>query len=228
MNQEMKQEMNQDNGMQTPKKDNTLKIVLIIMGTIFGIAVIGIVGFILLSYIILNTSIEPYKEKKEDIREQYHSSTNDNYTEEENKETNKEEQPNTEEEIIKDEQSDTENDEQSTYSNINKINFTELKKLIKDKRTFIIVITQEMCGHCKNYKKTYNDVLKNNQLTSYELDIAYLNSKEIEEFQNTISIEGTPTTIIYIDGVIQKNKLVGNTDKNEVEMFLKSYGFIME
>ena len=69
--------MNQNiNGEQTPQKDNTLKIVLIIVGIVGGILVVGVAGFLFLFYTIFNKSVELIDETKDEIIEQYEDNNN--------------------------------------------------------------------------------------------------------------------------------------------------------
>lgn len=206
MNQNLDQPIN---GVQPPKKDNTLKIVLIIIGAIFGIAVIGIIGFFFLIYVIFNKTIETYNEAKDDIFENYNSSSNGNDNDKVEEEYNEEEQETIEE-----------------YSNIKKITLDELKNLIDKKASFVIVISQTYCGHCIDYKPTFNTVLKENDITGYELDLLTLKKSEYAEFNELLEVEGTPTTFIYIDGVVQKEFVEGNATTDEVNSYLKKYGFI--
>lgn len=208
----MNQNLNQNvNGVQPPQKDNTLKIVLIIVGAIVGIAVVGIVSFFFLVYVIFNKSLETFNEAKEDIFENYNSSSNsdnNDYREEEKE----------------DEESKTE--QVKEYSHIEKLNLTSFKELINDKRSFVVVISQTYCSHCIEFKPTLNKVLSDNNVIGYELDILTLNQKEVEELTNMIEVSGTPTTLIYIDGVVQTEKLEGNVTQSEVTTYLKKYGFI--
>ena len=186
------------NGAQPPKKDNTLKIVLIIMGSIFGIIIVGIIAFFFLVYVIFNKSVEIFEENREEIYENYNDN---NYKDEENNDYK-----------------DEENDEElpSEYSNIEKLTLDELKDLIAKKRSFVIVISQTYCGHCIDYKPVFNEALKDNNIIGYELDLLTLKKSEYEDFNNLLTVTGTPTTFIYIDGVVQQENKEGSVTKEEL------------
>ncbi len=206
--------MNQNvNGAQPPKKDNTLKIVLIIVGAIVGVIALGIIGFFFLVYVIFNKSIETFNDAKDEIFENYNSSTSGNT------ENNRDEQ----EEASPDED---ENEIIQEYSNIEQISFKEFKKLIERKRTFVIVISQTYCGHCIEYKPKFNKVLKKNKITGYDLDLLTLAQSDFEEFNSILTVKGTPTTFVFIDGKLQAKNIEGSASEDELTSFLEQYGFI--
>ena len=98
--------------------------------------------------------------------------------------------------------------------------------MIKDKRSFVVVISQTYCSHCIAYKPIYNEVLKEHNAKGYDLDIVDLELEEREDILEEYDIEGTPTTIIFIDGILQKERKVGLVEKAELQSYLAMYGFI--
>ena len=108
----------------------------------------------------------------------------------------------------------------------------EILKKIDQKESFILVVTQDGCSHCEEYKPILNQVLTKNNIKAFELDLTKL-KKENTETRNSINklfnISGTPTTIFINDGIEKTtiNRLVGGGGTyNSIESSLKDRGFI--
>ena len=187
----------------TQKQPKTLLIVVIILIAI--IATAGVTTIVLKSESNNSNETNNYKEE---------TSSNDKKDNEDNKDN--EETPTTPEEPI----------EQQTYSNIEQLTYKSFKDMIKDKRSFVVVISQTYCSHCIAYKPIYNEVLKEHNAKGYDLDIVDLKLEEREEVLEEYDIEGTPTTLIFIDGILQKERKVGLVEKAELQSYLAMYGFI--
>lgn len=200
------------NGVQPPKQDSALKIILTIVGIIAAVVIVGIIGFIFLFYTIFNKTVDYIEEHENEIIEHY--GDNNSSSGESNENSSSEEENENNEDLTRE------------YSNIEKVTLDELKDLINQKRTFIIVISQTYCSHCIEYKPTFNEVLKENNITGYELDLLTLQKSEYDDFNNLLTVTGTPTTFIYIDGIVQTENKEGNVTKEELNTYLKKYGFI--
>ncbi len=205
--------MNQNiNGEQIPQKDNTLKIVLMIVGIVGGVLVVGVAGFLFLFYTIFNKSVELIEETKEDIREQYEDNNNSSSS---GNHDNNDDNTDGEDFVI-----------QENYSNIEQLSFKNFKRKIENKESFVILISQTTCSHCIAFKPIYNEVFKKNNTVGYELDLLTLTQDERLEFVNMLEIDGTPTTLIYIDGVVQEEKKIGVITETDLTNYLSKYGFI--
>lgn len=203
---------NIEQGTQPPQKDNTLKIVLIIVGSIAGVAIVGIVGFLLLTYTIFNRSVEIYEETKEEIEEKFEennsTSGNENNTEENNS---------------------TEPISPSVpgeYDNIHKIDYRTFNEMIANQETFVIVISQTSCGHCIAYKPIFDETLREHNIKGYELDLQEANKTDLEDFLETYPVEGTPTTMIFTKGIYEEEMLVSVQQKEAITNFLKKYNLV--
>jgi len=194
--------MNQ-NGEQ---KDNSLKIALIIIGSVVGVVVLGIIAFLFLTFTIFNKNLETYEEKKD---QNYNSSSSgeNNYQEEE-------EEP---EEILPPVQE---------FTNIHKIEYRTFKEMIEHKETFVIVISQTSCGHCIVYKPIFDEALRANNLTGYELDLQVATKEDRVEFLDTYPIDGTPTTMIFTNGELEEEMLISVQQKDVITNFLKKYNLV--
>ena len=76
------------------------------------------------------------------------------------------------------------------------------------------------------YKPIYNEVLKQHNSKGYDLDIYGLSQTVRTDLLNKYGINGTPTTLIFIDGVLQKDRIEGMVEKQYLVDFLSKYGFI--
>ena len=119
---------------------------------------------------------------------------------------------------------------QEKYDYIKNINISELKEKIDNKDSFILVITQNSCSHCKAFLPVINDVAKTYNITIYDISQTNLSDEDSTYLKNIASISGTPTTVFIVDGVEKTttNRLVGNVPKYRVIEHLKALGYINE
>ena len=207
----------------TQKKSKTLLIIIV---TLF--IVITIVGA---TSVIFKNQQNDNKEPNE-YKEENNSHLNSN---EEEKETDEEKQPEEEkqdepsESVPKQEESTPsveDTNPQENYNNIEQLTYDSFQNMIKEKRSFVVVISQTSCSHCIAYKPIYNEVLKQHNSKGYDLDILNLDKEKRQEILDTLDVPGTPTTLIFIDGVLQRDRIEGITTEEELEKFLAKYGFI--
>ena len=52
----------------------------------------------------------------------------------------------------------------SSYSNILTVKLDKVRKMIEEKETFVLLISQTYCSHCIAFKPLYNQVLKDTKL----------------------------------------------------------------
>lgn len=111
-------------------------------------------------------------------------------------------------------------------SNILKINNDGLLEKINQKDTFILLISQDGCVHCEEYKPILNRILTENNLNAYEIDWKELRTNN--DLNNLFNINGTPTTIFINDGEekTSMNRLVGGATYSDLKNKLKERGFI--
>ncbi len=105
----------------------------------------------------------------------------------------------------------------------------ELKTKLDNKESFILVITGSECPHCALYKPTFKKVLKDYNLTAYEIMNDKLQNDSEKAFLNSVAtITGTPTTIFIRDGeeISTASRIVGNADRSKIINRLKAIGYI--
>ncbi len=113
------------------------------------------------------------------------------------------------------------------YSNIVSITVSELEAKIQNKETFILVVSQTGCSHCKQYLPELNRTLKKINLTAYDLNVTGLKSEEATTLNKYINFSGTPTTFFYRDGEEKTtlNRITGYADEIKILERLKSLGY---
>lgn len=115
-------------------------------------------------------------------------------------------------------------------NNLIEITGTELLTKLEQKETFILLVSQEGCSHCEEYKPVLNRVLTENNIRAYELNLTNLRKDEElnKKFSSLFNIDGTPTTIFINEGTEKTtiNRLVGTKNYNSLVKSLKERGFI--
>ena len=189
-------------------KKNVLLIIIVLL----------IVGCVVAGAILMNNKKEDSSGSKEEI-----SSFTSN---ENNSEKKEKEDPEEEEEIP--EESEDEEETGSEYSNLIELKVDELKKKIKNKDSFILLISQTTCSHCVSYKPVFNKVLKEHKLKAYYIEKDLLGVDDNSELNKIIEISGTPTTAFFVDGVEKEisNRISGNRPASTIEEKLRDAGYI--
>lgn len=187
--------------------NNTKQLLTIIIAIIALVAVIGTANYILVEHNDTTKNSEKYKDKEEN---QSTSSSKEENDKEEKETPPVEEKPS----------------ETNEYDNIKQLTYKSFNEMIKNKRSFVVVISQTYCSHCIEYKPAYNEAFKNRTTKGYELDLLTLTTSQRTEVLEKYSIVGTPTTLIFIDGKYQPDRLEGKQTKEALTNFLDMYGFI--
>ncbi len=123
------------------------------------------------------------------------------------------------------------NQKQNASSLLVSITGEELLQKLENKETFFFVRTQDGCPHCEEFKPILNRVLKDYNITAYELKYETL-EKEDQSIQNKVKelfgSPGTPTTIFITNGeeTTTLNRLSGSRSYTETVKALKDREFI--
>jgi len=110
------------------------------------------------------------------------------------------------------------------------ISLNELEEKVANKESFILVITQTDCSHCKQYKPTLKEVLNDYKITAYELDEQEFNAEEKGRLGAIANVAGTPTTVFITEGEEKSttDRLVGAVPRKNIISRFKSMGYIKE
>lgn len=108
------------------------------------------------------------------------------------------------------------------------LTYNEFENKIKNKDSFVLLMWQTGCGHCTSFEPTLNKVISNYNLEIYSINLKNLSDEENSKIENKTYVTGTPTTVVFKDGVTQTKKLIGNKDIEEVLKFLTKFNYLKE
>lgn len=111
-------------------------------------------------------------------------------------------------------------------SPITEINYSELEKLINDKKSFILEIVQTGCSHCEEFSPRFKVILKDNNIEAYSLNLYNLTNEEREKLNKSTTISGTPTVLFFEDGKETSNRIYGDVSNEKIKEHLKKGGYI--
>ena len=182
-------------------KKNIVIIILVILSLGLGIGLF-----------VTYNELSNQKEEIEELEEKIDTYKKDN----KNYKDDKEEQKNENKE---------ENNKPSSNEdyNLTQMTFEEFKTKINNKESFLVLFTQTNCSHCIAFKPTISEVIEEEELTIYELNIETFTMDEWTELTELVNVSGTPT-LTYIKDGSEKNSLVGNRDKKSIQSFLDKEG----
>lgn len=109
---------------------------------------------------------------------------------------------------------------------IKEISVNDVIKKQKNKDTFILYIKSTDCEHCKVFTPRFISVLKENKLKAYALNLANLSEEETKTYQDTFTIEGTPTVLFIDKGNESLIRIEGEQTKDAIKSKLEAAGFI--
>ncbi len=107
---------------------------------------------------------------------------------------------------------DYDEDDDELDTNIDYIDYDEYKAMLKGKESFVMVVVQEGCAHCKRFSPVVKKLADN-----YITPIYYY------EYDRNIDVKVTPTTFIIIDGEIEE-KVEGYKDYDSMEEIYDNIG----
>lgn len=111
------------------------------------------------------------------------------------------------------------------FGEIKAISYNDYDSMVKDGKTFILLIEREGCAYCEQFNPIISEVVSEKQIPVYSIDIATLEDDESDAFRKSNFYLknkewGTPTTM-----VLQGNEVVdvlsGTTDKEKLVEFLE-------
>ena len=115
-----------------------------------------------------------------------------------------------------------------TNSYLKQLKYDEVMEKIQNKESFILVVSQTTCSHCKEYKPVFKKILKKNNLTAYYIEYDLLSDEEKKEFVKYINFDSTPVTVFLKNGEesTTANRIVGAREEEYIIGKLKSNGYI--
>lgn len=108
------------------------------------------------------------------------------------------------------------------------ISYKEFNKMVENKETFFVEVMQDGCQYCELFTPKLEEVLMENQVTGYKLNLSKLTEEEYKEFSLNYGDDGTPTTIFLTEGkeISKMQRITGNVSKTKIVSKLKGNGYI--
>lgn len=107
------------------------------------------------------------------------------------------------------------------------INYDELNTLINSKEDFFFEVVQDGCSYCQAFTPKLAEVLNENKVIGYQLNLSNLSENDRIEFDKNFNVTGTPNTIFMTNGKeLIMQRIDGNTTKTKIVSHLKSNGYI--
>ena len=115
-----------------------------------------------------------------------------------------------------------------TNSYLKQLKYNEVMEKIQNKESFILLVSQTTCSHCKEYKPVFKKILQKNNLTAYYIEYDLLSDEEKKEFVKYINFDSTPVTVFLKNGEesTTANRIVGAREEEYIIGKLKSNGYI--
>ena len=124
------------------------------------------------------------------------------------------------------------------YEGVNKSNekhtttieltYDEYEAKIKNKDSFVLLMWQTGCSHCISFEPTLNKIITYYNLEIYSINLKNVSEEQYSKIENKTFITGTPTTVVFKDGITQTKKLVGDRDTEAVLEFLSKFNYLKE
>ncbi len=109
---------------------------------------------------------------------------------------------------------------------ITNIDYNKLETMINNKESFILEIVQTGCSHCEEFTPRFKNILKNNNIEAYSLNLYNLTKDEKNKFNDLTTISGTPTVLFFENGKETSNRIYGAVNDDKIKEHLKKAGYI--
>ncbi|MBR3840853.1 MAG: thioredoxin family protein [Erysipelotrichales bacterium] len=91
--------------------------------------------------------------------------------------------------------------------------------------TFVFIITQTNCSHCKQYEPNVAEVCVDESIKVYQVVADKDDSDALDTLMERFEIEYTPTTFVIVEGEL-KDSFVGNISVEELKDYFKKHKVI--
>lgn len=111
---------------------------------------------------------------------------------------------------------------------VKEISYSDFKKMIEEKQTFILEVMSSECSACKDFDPKIKEVANENKVTVHQLNIKKMSNEEWLEFSKNYSVSATPTTVFYTEGKEETvaTRINGSVSKDKIVSKFQSMGYI--
>ena len=113
-------------------------------------------------------------------------------------------------------------------SYFNELKFNKVMEKIQNKDSFVLLMSQTTCSHCKDFKPKLARISKEYKVNIYYIEIDLLTDEQNTELKSYFNFSGTPTTVFVKDGEEKSaaTRINGDVSEEKIISKLKSNGFI--
>ena len=101
----------------------------------------------------------------------------------------------------------------------------EVLNKIDDGNTFVFIITQTNCSHCKQYEPIIAELCVEESIKVYQIVADKDDSDALDTLMERYEIEYTPTTFVVVEGEL-KDSFVGSVSLDELKDYFKKHKVI--
>ena len=108
------------------------------------------------------------------------------------------------------------------------ISYSKLQSKLENKDTFFFIVVRDGCSFCESLITRVEDVLEENEVVGYKLNLSNMSSDDLEDFANKYNVDGTPTTIFITEGteVSIMQRIEGSVSKEYFKEKLQQNNYI--
>ena len=109
------------------------------------------------------------------------------------------------------------------------LNYKQVQSKIKNKDSFILVVSASTCSHCAEYKPKLIKIAKEYKINIYYIDYDLESSKDQKEFLSNNKLNGSTPITLFIQKGKQTSifdRLEGDVSKEKAVEKFKKLGFI--
>lgn len=108
------------------------------------------------------------------------------------------------------------------------ISYSKLQSKLENKDTFFFIVVRDGCSFCESLIPRVEDVLEENEVVGYKLNLSNMSSDDLEDFANKYNVDGTPTTIFITEGteVSIMQRIEGSVSKEYFKEKLQQNNYI--
>ncbi len=108
------------------------------------------------------------------------------------------------------------------HKKVETISYTKYEELISSDEDFILIYGANSCPACQTYKSTYATALESLDAKTYYIDADVYSEKQKTEIVSYYGIEGTPHTLVFIDGELQ-NSIGGAQNLTNTKQLIQDF-----
>lgn len=107
------------------------------------------------------------------------------------------------------------------------VTYSSFKEKIENKESFVVLVIQNGCSHCENFKPVFDEFANDNDISYVKLNLTNLTSTDSQELNSNYTISGTPTILFFKNGKVQEEYTIsGEVPKKNLKTVFKKAGYI--